>query len=138
MAISTIASTAPSPAVSDGVANPPYSATITPVSRIRNGNTRGSASIRSRIVKLSARRISLRSPPPAAITVAAACSRFHWNTANAANSASSSTPGPSPARNSRPSDCSEATAYRISTMDGGSRMPSVPPAATSPAANPGE
>ncbi len=61
-----------------------------------------------------------------------------FTTAQPANSATSNTPGPSPARNSRPSDCSEATAYRISTIEGGSRMPSVPPAATSPAANPGE
>jgi hypothetical protein len=43
-----------------------------------------------------------------------------------------------PARKSRPSDCSAATAYRIIVIDGGKRMPSVPPAAMMPAANPGE
>src|SRR5437899_13023919 len=43
-----------------------------------------------------------------------------------------------PARNRRPSDCSAATAYRIIVIDGGSRMPSVPPAAMMPAAKPGE
>ena len=43
-----------------------------------------------------------------------------------------------PARNSRPSDCSAATAYRIIVIEGGSRMPSVPPAAMMPAAKPGE
>ncbi len=47
---STSASTAPSPAVSDGVAKPPYSANITPSSRITNGSTRGSASNFSRSV----------------------------------------------------------------------------------------
>ena len=43
-----------------------------------------------------------------------------------------------PARNSRPSETSAATAYRIIVIDGGSRMPSVPPAAMMPAAKPGE
>ena len=42
------------------------------------------------------------------------------------------------ARNSRPRDCSEATAERIMVIDGGSKMPSVPPAAMMPAAKPGE
>jgi hypothetical protein len=43
-----------------------------------------------------------------------------------------------PAWNSRPSDCSAATAYRIIVIDGGNRMPSVPPAAMMPAAKPPE
>ena len=47
-------------------------------------------------------------------------------------------PGADAARNRRPSDCSAATAYRIMVMDGGSRMPRVPPAAMMPAAKPRE
>src|SRR5450830_1964219 len=43
-----------------------------------------------------------------------------------------------PARNKRPSDCSAATAYKIMVIDGGNRMPRVPPAAMIPAAKPGE
>ena len=43
-----------------------------------------------------------------------------------------------PARNSRPSDFSAATANRIMVIEGGSRMPSVPPAAMMPAAKPPE
>src|SRR3977135_450657 len=41
-----------------------------------------------------------------------------------------------PARNNRPSDFSAATANRVIVIEGGSRMPSVPPAAVMPAANP--
>ena len=50
IAIRVRARTAPRPAVSDGVAKPPYRASITPRSRIRNGSTRGIASKRSRMV----------------------------------------------------------------------------------------
>ena len=45
-------------------------------------------------------------------------------------------PGTTPARNSRPIEVSVAIPYRIIVIDGGIRMPSVPPAHTEPAANP--
>jgi hypothetical protein len=43
-----------------------------------------------------------------------------------------------PARNSLPRDFSAATANRIMVIEGGNRMPSVPPAAMIPAASPPE
>ncbi len=43
-----------------------------------------------------------------------------------------------PARNRRPRETSAATAYRIIVIDGGNKIPSVPPAAIMPAAKPGE
>src|ERR1700710_1392504 len=54
------------------------------------------------------------------------------------NSVTSSSPGPMPARNSRPKDFSAATANRIMVIEGGNKMPSVPPAAMIPAAKAAE
>ena len=48
------------------------------------------------------------------------------------------TPGPIAAKNKRPSDCSAATEYKIIVIEGGNKIPNVPPAAIMPAANPGE
>ena len=50
------------------------------------------------------------------------------------NSSTSSTPGTTPARNSRPIDVSVTRPYRIIVIDGGIRMPSVPPAQIEPVA----
>jgi hypothetical protein len=46
----------------------------------------------------------------------------------------SSSPGITPARKSRPIDVSVAMPYRMNVIDGGIRMPSVPPAQMDPVA----
>ena len=46
------------------------------------------------------------------------------------------TPGRKPAMNSSPMDCSAMIPYRIMMVLGGMRMPSVPPAASTPVARP--
>jgi hypothetical protein len=43
-------------------------------------------------------------------------------------------PGSTPARNRRPIEVSVAIPYRMNVMDGGIRMPSVPPAQIDPVA----
>ncbi len=49
-------------------------------------------------------------------------------------SAVSMMPGSTPARNSRPIDVSVAMPYKMNVIDGGIRMPSVPPAQIDPVA----
>ena len=56
----------------------------------------------------------------------------------AAKKITNMTPGPIAARNNLPNDCSDATEYKIMVIDGGNKIPKVPPAAMIPAAKPGE
>ncbi len=56
------------------------------------------------------------------------------NSVHSMNSAVSITPGSTPARNSRPIEVSVAMPYRMNVIDGGMRMPSVPPAQIEPVA----
>ena len=130
---------APIPATSDGVAQPSYIATMMTDDQDMNGRKRGSDSNRSRqreVLVLEDRRRraallrKLRARPCAP--------SGYLITTQTANNSVSMMPGPNPAMNSRPIDCSEASPYRISVSDGGIRMPSVPPAAMSPAARPSE
>ena len=86
----------------------------------------------------SSARIGEAGPPRSRAAFAVAYSERNRTIDHAANRETRSSPGPIPARNSRPSDCSAATAYRIIVIEGGSRIPSVPPAAMIPAAKPGE
>ena len=108
------------------------------MSSTTKGSTRGSVEKRCAIVYWSSVRIGEAGPPRSRAAFAVAYSDRKRIIDQAANNPTSSSPGPMPARNRRPSDCSAATAYRIMVMDGGSRIPRVPPAAMIPAAKPGE
>src|SRR5256885_8150664 len=58
------------------------------------------------------------------------------NSVHSMNRAVSSTPGITPARNSRPIEVSVAMPYRMNVIDGGIKMPREPPAQIDPDATP--